>query len=60
MVRTKHKSKSTLDYIICSPEIEVSEIDEYHLDRFPNNSSTHSPILATVTMNKNIQTATQK
>ena len=41
-------AKSMLDYILCSPEIKTSKIDVYHLDRFPGNSSTHSPIFATI------------
>ena len=46
--RNKNKSRSTLDYIITSPGVEVGEIEVYHLDRIPTNSSTHSPIFATI------------
>ena len=46
--RNKNKSRSTLDYIITSPGVDVGEIEVYHLDRIPTNSSTHSPIFATI------------
>ena len=49
-------NKSTLDYIICSQDVTVSEIDVYHMDRFPGNSSTHSPIFATIEFKENIPT----
>ena len=48
MSRNKNKTRTILDYIIATPGIEVGEIDVYHLDRLPDNSSTHSPIFATV------------
>ncbi len=49
-------TRSTLDYILCSPEIKTSHIDIYHLDRFPGNSSTHSPIFATIEFEENRRT----
>ena len=35
------------------PEVKTSKIEVYHLDRFPGNSSTHSPIFSTVEFESN-------
>ena len=38
---------------MCSPDVNVTKLDVYHLDEFPGNGSTHSPIFATIELDAN-------
>ena len=50
--RNKNHTRTVLDYILATPEVDVSEIEVYHPDRVPGNTSTHSPIFATTRAKK--------
>ena len=58
--RNKNKTRSILDYILATPGVDVGKIEVYHLDRLPENTSTHSPIFATVKVPERHSTKEEK